>query len=395
MAQLTRRRVVVSGMGTVTAHGRGTDSLWRGLVSAPAPGHRLIEDWEPPELDARTRRNTDRFTQFAVVAADLAVRDAGGSPIDPTRAGVVVGTALGGVGTIGAQAVVRHERGDRRVSPFLVPMMMGNAAGATVSMRLGWQGPCETIQTACAASTHAIGHAARLIADGRCDTVLAGGAEAPATPEVLAGFANMRTLSKAGLTRPFSAERDGFVVAEGAAFLLLESLESARVAGRTVHGEILGCASTADAYDITVPRPDGTVAARCVRLALADAGVDPAQVRQVSAHGTGTKLNDSTEAVVIADVFGSPGPAVTSAKGVTGHSFGAAGAIEAVAALLSMRERLIPHTANVSEVDSELDLDVVLGAPRPWTPGITVSISLGFGGHNACLVLAPPPRDEP
>jgi 3-oxoacyl-[acyl-carrier-protein] synthase II len=283
----------------------------------------------------------------------------------------------------------RLEKGERRVSPFLVPMMMANAASAAVSMRFGWQGPVETICTACAASTHGIGYAARLIAWGRCDAMLAGGAESTLTPTAIAGFANMTALSSSGISRPFDVARDGFVMGEGAAVLMLEEWEGAVARGARIIGEVLGAASNADAYHITAPSPGGTGAITCIELALEDAGLRPADIVQVNAHGTSTPLNDAAEARAISKVFGQPGPPVTSTKGVTGHCLGAAGALEAAAVLLSMEHGLIPPTIGTTAVDPEMAIDVVVGEPRPWTPGPTLSNSFGFGGHNGCLILGP------
>ena len=277
------------------------------------------------------------------------------------------------------------------MSPFLVPMMMANAGGATLSMRYGWMGPSENVVTACAASTHAVGNAARLIADGRCDAVLAGGTEAPFTPAAMAGFTNMTALSSSGISRPFDIERDGFVMAEGAAVLVLEDWDMALARGAEILAEVLGSASTADAHHITAPSPGGSGAVHCMQLALDDAAVRPADIVHVNAHGTSTDLNDAAEAEALSKVFGtSPGPLVTSTKGVTGHSLGAAGALEAVAVVLAMQERLIPPTAGLTVLDPELPpIRVVTGEPAQWDPGVSISNSFGFGGHNGTLVIAP------
>ncbi|WP_087929866.1 beta-ketoacyl-[acyl-carrier-protein] synthase family protein [Streptomyces albireticuli] len=388
-----RRRVVVTGLGVVLSPGTGTDALWRALLGPPPEGHRAVADWDPsPWLGQAEARHTDRFTQFAVAAAESAVADAGHPRTAPDAAGVVLGTALAGVGTLERQALVRSERGDKRVSPFTVPMIMPNAAAAALSQRLARRGPCRTVTTACAAGTDAIGSAARLIAGGVCDSVLTGGTEAALSDTVVAAFRNMRALSSAGRTRPFDAGRDGFVIAEGAAVLLLEAYGTAAERGARVYAEVLGHASTADAHDITLPLPDGSAAARCMRLALRDAGLEPTAVGQVSAHGTGTRHGDLAEARALTAVFGPDGPPVTSAKGVTGHAFGASGAIEAVAAVLSMAHGLIPPVAGLATEDAGLggSLDLVRDAPRAWTAGPVLSNSFGFGGHNGCLVLGPP-----
>ncbi len=282
-------------------------------------------------------------------------------------------------------------KGERRVSPFLVPMMMPNAAGAAISMKYGLQGPCETITTACAASTHSLGYAADLVRWGRCDVVVTGGAEAVMTPVGMAGFGNMTALSSTGRSCPFDVDRDGFMMTEGAAVLVLEEWDKAVARGARIWGEVLGSASNADAHHITAPSPGGTGAITCIQLALENAGIDAADVRHINAHGTSTPLNDAAEAHAIAKVFGTPGPIVTSTKGVTGHGLGAAGAIEASAVLLAMDRKLVPPTAGFATPDPELpEIDIVAGEARTWEPGPSLSNSFGFGGHNGCVVLAPP-----
>jgi 3-oxoacyl-[acyl-carrier-protein] synthase II len=256
-------------------------------------------------------------------------------------------------------------------------------------MRLGWRGPCETIATACASGTHSILAAHRLIASGRCDAVLAGGAEAAMTPVALAAFGNMTALSTSGQSRPFDVRRDGFVIAEGGAVLVLEELERARARGARIYAELLGGASTADAHHITAPAPGGVGAIGCMELALEDAGLKAGDVAHVNAHGTSTPLNDLAEAEAIEKVFGRPGPPVTSIKGVTGHSLGAAGAIEAVACALSIERQLIPPTVGLEQVDPEVHLDIVRDNARVWEPGPILSNSFGFGGHNGCIVISP------
>ncbi len=380
----------MTGIGVVSPLGSGPDTFWKRLFDQPVAGHRHVPDWDPtPWMSRLEARHSDRFAQFAVAAAEQAYADAGVPEVDPDRAGVFVATALGGVTTAEAQTLVRQERGDRRVSPYVVPMMMPNAASAAVSLHRGWRGPCETILTACAAATHALGHAARLIADGRCDVALAGGAEAALTPTVTAGFATMRALSATGVLRPFDRDRDGFVIAEGAAVLMLESQDRAASRKAHVYGSILGSASTADGHDLTAPCPNGAQAARCIQLALRDAEVSVNQVRQINAHGTGTQLNDHAEALALRHVFGRAIPPVTSIKGATGHAFGASGAFEAAAVLLSMRHGLVPPTRGLRSIDAEVDLPVVAGDGALWSPGVTISNSFGFGGHNGCLVLGP------
>ena len=384
------RRVAVTGIGVVAPCGTGNDAFWDGLLGEPASGAREIVDWDPePWFTVKEARRTDRFAQFSVAAAAMALDDAGPLDVDLDRAGVLIASGVGGLHTLEEQIVLRHEKGARRVSPFLVPMMMSNAGAASVSMRFGWRGPCETTVTACAASTHAIGNAARLVALGICDAVMTGGSEAAITPTGLAGFGNMTALSASGVSRPFDVRRDGFVIAEGAAVLVLEEMEAARARGARIYGEVLGSASTADAHHITAPTPDGSGAVRCIEQALSDAGLAVGDIRQINAHGTSTPLNDAAEAAALMKVFGSPGPPVTSTKGVTGHALGAAGALEAAAVLLSIERRQIPPTAGLDELDPVITLDVVRGEPRDWEPGPTLSNSFGFGGHNGCLVIAP------
>jgi 3-oxoacyl-[acyl-carrier-protein] synthase II len=393
MGRPERRRVAVTGLGVVSAAGIGTDAYFEGLCSPAPVGERRVTGFDPNEhFDSpKDARRADPYTQFLVAAADQAMAQAGEIDANPTRCGAMIGTGVGGITTLEKQIGVLKEKGPRRVSPFLVPMMMANAGGATLSMRYGWMGPCENVVTACAASTHAVGNAARLIADDRCDAVLAGGSEAPLTPTAIAGFTNMTALSSSGVSRPFDAERDGFVMAEGAAALVLEDWDRARARGAVILAEVLGSASTADAHHITAPSPGGSGAVHCMQLALDDAGVGPADVVHVNAHGTSTDLNDAAEAEALSKVFGtSPGPLVTSTKGVTGHGLGAAGALEALAVVLAMDKRLIPPTAGLSVFDPELPpIRVVMGEPAVWEPGVSISNSFGFGGHNGTLVLAP------
>jgi 3-oxoacyl-[acyl-carrier-protein] synthase II len=392
--EATGRRVAVTGLGVVVRCGIGKDAFWEGLC-APAPvGDRRITEFDPTVwFGPMEVRRVDRFAQLTVASAAMALEDAGSVDPDPDRAGVIMGTGVGGIETLEDQFVVSQEKGPDRVSPFLVPMMMANAGSAAVSMRNGWRGPCETVATACAAGAHAIGNGARLVASGRCEVVLAGGAEAAMIPVTLSGFGNMTALSKSGVSRPFDLERDGFVLAEGSAALLLEDLDRARARGAPVYAELAGAASTADAHHITAPAPGGTGAAACMEEALDDAGMTPCHIAHINAHGTSTTLNDAAEAEAINKVFGTPGPVLTSIKGVTGHALGAAGAIEAVASVLSIERRTIPPTAGHTTPDPELRLDIVTGGPRPWEPGPVLSNSFGFGGHNGCLIFVPTAED--
>jgi len=383
---------VITGLGVVACCGIGTEAFWDGLQRPAPEGEHRVPGFDPAAwFGPKEVRRVDRFAQFSVATAEMALTDAGDLGVDPDRAGVVFATGVGGLGTLEDQIELYLHKGPRRISPFLVPMMMPNAGAAAVSMRARWHGPCETITTACAAGTHAIGAAARLVAAGRCDAAIGGGAEAAMTPVGMGAFTNMTALSAAGCSRPFDARRDGFLCAEGAAALVLEELDHARRRGARIYAELLGAGSTADAHHITAPAPGGAGAAACMELALADAGVSPDEVGHINAHGTSTPLNDLAEAQAIAKVFGVPGPPVTSTKGVTGHALGGAGAIEAVATTLAIVKRLIPPTAGYEVPDPEIPLDVVHGEARPWEPAASLSNSFGFGGHNGCLVIGPLP----
>jgi 3-oxoacyl-[acyl-carrier-protein] synthase II len=394
--QRTRRRVAITAASAVAKAGIGAEQFWDGLCTAPEDGMRRIDDFDPAPYFANPKeaRRADRFAQLALAATHHLLEQAGHPDgdigHDPSRMGVFIATGIGGIETLEDQIIINAEKGARRVSPFLIPMMMPNSAGASVSMKYGWQGPCESIVTACAAGTHGITRAADLIAWDRCDAVIAGGSESALTPTGLAGFQNMTALSNDGVSRPFSADRNGFVIAEGAGVLLLEAWDAAVARGATILGEFLGGASTADAHHITAPAPGGVGAVTCMELALADAGLRPEDIAHINAHGTSTPLNDAAEAHAIAKVFGENGPPVTSTKGVTGHALGAAGALEAVAAVMAIQKRLIPPTFGTTAVDPELpQLDLVLGEPREWEPGPVLSNSFGFGGHNGCLIVAP------
>ena len=385
------RRVAVTGIGALARCGIGADAFWQGLLEPAPEGSRAVDDFDPePYFDnVKESRRTDRFAQFALAVAQMALEQAGEITADPLRRGVIFGTGVGGLNTLEDQIWTYHDKGPRRVSPFLVPMMMSNAGAASISMRHGWQGPCETTVTACAAGTHSVANAARLIAYGRCDAVITGSAEAAMTPVGIQGFSNMTALSTSGVSRPFDVRRDGFVIAEGAGALILEDWDTAVARGATILAEVLGGASTADAHHITAPSPGGAGAIAAMELAMAEAGITPADVAQINAHGTSTPLNDAAEAEAISKVFGHPGPPVTSIKGVTGHSLGAAGALEAVAVVQSMLHGVIPPTAGYGEPDPDLAAIDIVTEARPWTPGPTLSNSFGFGGHNGCLVLGP------
>ncbi|MBL6635918.1 MAG: beta-ketoacyl-ACP synthase II [Ilumatobacteraceae bacterium] len=390
--QGSSRRIAVTGLGVVAPCGIGKEAYWNGLLGpglVDVGGLTSIEEWDPsPWFDSpKDARRADRSEQYAIAAATEALEQSGRPAASDDRIGTIFGTGVGGIHTLEEQIAIRLDKGERRVSPFLVPMMMANAPGASVSMRFGFKGPNETICTACAAGTHAIGYAARLIAWGLADAVVTGGTEYAGTATSLASFGNMTALSSSGTSRPFDADRDGFVMGEGAAVLVLEEWDSAVGRGANIIGEILGAASNADAHHITAPAPGGTGAIRCMELALADAELEPAHIGQINAHGTSTPLNDAAEGAAISSVFGANAVPVVSTKGVTGHTLGAAGALEAAAVLLSMQHSLIPPTANTVNIDSEIAVDVVTGSPRPWEPGPTMSNNFGFGGHNGSIII--------
>lgn len=386
-------RVAITGYGVVAPCGIGKEQFWTGLLGPGTSGVRSVElaDWDPlPYFDSpKDARRSDRCEQFALAAAAEAFAQSGELGYDPASIGCILGTGIGGLRTLEEQVITRIQKGERRVSPFLVPMMMSNAAGAAISMRYHLQGPTETVCTACAASTHAIGNAARLIAWGRCNAVITGGTESAATLTALAGFTNMTALSTTLVSKPFDATRDGFIMGEGAAIFVLERMDLAVNRGATIIAEVLGAASNADAHHITAPSPGGVGAATCMNLALSDAGIEASDIKQINAHGTSTPLNDAAESEAIDKVFGDNSPPVLSIKGVTGHPLGAAGALEAAAVLLSFDKRLIPPTAGTTFVDPAMNIDLVIGEPRQWVPGPTISNNFGFGGHNGSVILAP------
>jgi 3-oxoacyl-[acyl-carrier-protein] synthase II len=380
-------RVAVTGLGALTCAGVGINALWDALMQSTAPASKRIGTFDASHLGGpKELRRFDPFALYALMAADEAWRQSGlEGPIDD--AGSIVTTGIGGLQTTLDQDAVLNLKGRDRVSPFLVPMMMPNAGTAAVSMRFGLGGPCETVTTACAAGTHAIGNAARLVATGRCSVALAGGAEAVMVEIAEAGFRNMTALSSIDFSRPFDVERDGFVMGEGAGVLVLEEWEHALARGATILAEVVGAASTADAHHITAPDPSGRGAVRCMELALADAGLVASDVSHINAHGTSTPLNDYAESVAVHHLFGDDAPVTTSIKGHLGHSLAAAGALEGVASVLTLQHQLIPPTAGTTVVDPEIALDVVIGAPRKAEVDVILSNSFGFGGHNGSVIF--------
>ena len=387
------RRVAITGVGVIANCGQGKDAFWQGLLDGP-PAHGFdVVDFDPLPyfVNPKEARRSDRFTHFALAAAHEALEQAGELIADPARIGCWIGTGVGGIATLEDQVETFVTKGPRRVSPFLVPMMMANAATASISMKYGFEGPCENTVTASAPGTHSLGRAADLLKYGRCDAVITGGSEATRTPVAMQGFINMTATSSSGISRPFDVDRDGFMHTEAAGILVLEEWDMAVSRGATILGEVLGSGSTADAHHITAPAPGGAGAVRCMELAMQDAGITADGVGHINAHGTSTPLKVAAEAEAVAKVFGTPGPLLTSTKGVTGHALGAAGAIEAVAVVLSIQHRLVPPTHGFANADPDLpSINLVVGEPAEWEPGPALSNSFGFGGHNGTLVLAPP-----
>ncbi len=380
-------RVAVTGLGAISCAGVGVDALWNALLKDVAPASKRIAPFDSSHIGGpKELRRFDPFTLYALMAAQEAWTQSGleGPLVD---AGSIVTTGIGGLQTVIDQLRVLNEKGPDRVSPFMVPMMMPNAATAAVSMRFGLGGPCETVTTACAAGTHAIGNAARLVATGRSTVAVAGGAEAVMVQIAEAGFANMTALSNTEFSRPFDVDRDGFVMGEGAGILILEEWDHALARGATIYAEVLGAASTADAHHITAPDPSGHGAIRCMELALADAGLSASDVSHINAHGTSTPLNDLAESVAMHAVFGEHVPPVTSIKGHLGHSLAAAGALEGVASVLTLVNQVIPPTAGTTVIDPAVGLDVVIGTPRSTDVDVVLSNSFGFGGHNGSVVF--------
>jgi 3-oxoacyl-[acyl-carrier-protein] synthase II len=424
MSVTARPRVVVTGLGVKTPAGQTVDELWENLLAAKtmaAPvtqfdhtGHSVtiaceVRDFDPePYVGAKEVRRTDRAALLAVAAAADAIADANGAPgsgttvadvedvlaAPPHRRAVVAGSGVGGIRTLEDQVLNYAANGPRRTSPFLVPMMMANAPAAAIAIRHGWTGPNLAIATACATGANSIGEGVRLVRDGMADVVICGGTEASVSQVAMSAFARMGALSKSDpsiASRPFDVDRNGFVMGEGAAFVVVETLEHALARGAHIHGEILGYGMTCDAHHITSPLDDGAGAAACIEVALNDAGLEPSAIGHVNAHGTSTPQNDAAEAAAIAKVFGERAVPVTSIKGVTGHLIGAAGAVEAVTALLAATRGLVPPTANHKSCD--LPIDVVAGEPREIEPAPALSTSFAFGGHNAALIVGPAPTD--
>jgi 3-oxoacyl-[acyl-carrier-protein] synthase II len=391
MHTMERRRVVVTGLGVVAAPGVGLESFWNGLSGLPGPGPHVVEGWDPEQwIPKREHRRMDLFTQYALVAAMEALDQAGGlAHVDPNRVSVSVATGIGGLESL-ENLIAGAYSEDGRVSPLLIPMMMCNAAAATISIRYGFGGQATTPVVACAAGAQAITDAMRQIEWGYADAAVAGGTEGAIREPTIAGFRSAKALSPTMIARPFDAGRDGFVLGEGAGILILEEREMALARGATILAELAGAASTADAHHITAPHPSGEGAERAVRLALADARLDPAEVGYVNAHGTGTDLNDRTEGHVVERVWGDNQPAVSSIKGTTGHALGASGAIEAVVSVEAIQRAELPPNVGLADLDPDIPLTDVVTRARPWEPAPVLSNSFGFGGHNTVLAFIPP-----
>ena len=393
---------MVTGVGAVTPLGVGAGTLherWASGVCGIVDGAGACSDFTPSEfLTVKEVRRLDRFAQLAVVASDEAIGQAGWSeelPYDSLRVGCVLSTGIGGLSTVETQHDVLREKGVRMMSPLGIPAYMPNASVAAVSMRHHLQGQSFGVVSACSGGGHALGTALRMIQCGDADAVLAGGSEATLTEFAFGGFNAMQALSPTGISRPFDARRDGFVMGEGSAMLVLEEAEAARARGATILGELAGFGSTSDAYHLTAPEPDGGPAARAITLALADAGAGPADVAYVNAHGTSTPLNDPAETAAIKAALGEEQARripVSSTKSAVGHLLGAAGAVEAVATLQALQTRIIPPTLGYEVPDPACDLDYVPGEARPLIaadgdPPLAISNSFAFGGHNVTLAL--------
>jgi 3-oxoacyl-[acyl-carrier-protein] synthase II len=406
------RRVVITGMGTVNSLCSDLRGYWAGLCAGKSgvgyieqfdtKAHKVkiageVKDFKPePVLEAKAARRLDRFAQFALLAADAALKDSGLdlSKEDPFRCGVIFGSGIGGLGEFEEQHTRFMEGGPGRISPFVVPKMIVNSAAGNISIQFGMCGPNTAISTACASAAHAIGDALRAIQYDHADVMVAGGAEAGITPMGVGGFIQARALSERnddpqGASRPFDKERDGFVLSEGAGALILEELGRAQKRGAPIYAELLGCGNTADAHHITAPHPEGLGAAQAMRVALRDARLNPDEVQYVNAHGTSTPLGDEAETKALKAVFGSHARrlAVSSTKSMLGHLLGASGAVELIATALTVRHGVVHPTINYRTPDPACDLDYVPNTAREMRVRRAVSNSFGFGGHNCCLVI--------
>lgn len=406
------KRVVITGVGAVTPLGNDAHTSWGKIkngVSGIGPATLFdvekvdvkisaeVKGFVPEEfMDKKESRRMGRYSQFAIAASQMAVKDAGiriGEVVQPERVGVWIGSGIGGLAEFEEQHRKFLEKGQRRVNPFTIPMFIPDMAAGQVSISLGAKGINNCSVTACASGANSIGDAFRVIQKGDVDVMIAGGTEATITGMTVAGFSNMTALSKnpdpATASRPFDKNRDGFVIGEGAGIVVLEELEHALARGAAIYGELAGYGATGDAHHITTPAPEGEGAARAMKLALADAGITPEQVDYINAHGTSTHYNDLYETLAIKDVFKEHAYklSVSSTKSMTGHLLGATGAIEAIFSLLAIKDGIIPPTINYQTPDEQLDLDYVPNVAKMSNIQIVLSNSLGFGGHNATLVF--------
>jgi len=405
------RRVVVTGIGPVAPNGIGAEAFHKAQLEGKSGIRRITQfdassypvqiagevDINPEDyIDRRELRRLDRFTQLALIAGHLALQDAGLEPEkeDPTRIGTLIGTGIGGMMTWQEQSRVLFEKGGTRLSPFFIPMMIANMASAQLAMKYGFMGPSSTVVTACATGSDAIGSAFRVIQLGEADVMLAGGTEAAVTEMAIGSFGVMRALSTRNhepekASRPFSRSRDGFVLSEGAAVLVLEEYERARFRGARIYAELVGFGRSADAHHITEPHPEGKGAALSMQAALRDAKISPEQVGYINAHGTSTPVGDKAETLAIKNVFGEHAYklAISSTKSMVGHLLGAAGAIEAIASVQALASGILPPTINLEDPDPELDLDYVPNTPREKQVDYALSNSFAFGGMNATLLF--------
>lgn len=408
-----RRRVVVTGVGAVTAVGLDVATTWAALLAGESGGALItkfdasrfpvrfaceVKGFDPLKfMERKEAKRADAYTQYAVAASVQAMEDAGfgSGGFDPEMTGVIVGSGVGGLKSFEEQHDVYRELGPSKISPFFIPTFIADIAAGVVSMRLGAKGPNYATVSACSTSAHAIGDAFRAIQYGDADVMVSGGAEAAVTPMAIGGFANMKALSErnddpASASRPFDKDRDGFVMGEGAGILILEELEHAKRRGARIYGEVVGYGATGDAYHLTGQPEDHEGLQRSMRRALKDAGLEPHQVDYVNAHGTSTPMNDPNEARAIAKVFGDAAASlsVSSTKSATGHMLGAAGAVEAIACLLAIRDQVVPPTINYHTVDPDCGpLDFTPNVPKRRSIRSAVSNSAGFGGHNVSLAI--------
>lgn len=406
------RRVVITGMGAVTPIGTGREEFWKAIKDGVCGVDRItrfdptdftcqiaaeVKDFDVTQyMEKKESKRMDLFVQYAVAAAKMAAEDAklDMSKEDSTRVGVFIGSGIGGIETLTQQHEKMLEKGPSKVSPFMIPMMISNMAVGEVSIKMGAQGVNLTSVSACASGTDAIGHAFRAIKSGDADVIFSGGAEATIIPLALAGFSSMKALSTRnddpkGACSPFDANRDGFVMGEGAGVVILEELEHAKARGVEIFAEVIGYGSTADAYHMTAPAPHGEGGARCMDMAVKSAGIRPEDVDYINAHGTSTEYNDKYETEAIKTVFGEHAYklAVSSTKSMTGHLLGAAGGVEAIVTALALKEGYLPATINYKTPDPECDLDYVTNQGRDCEIKYAMSNSLGFGGHNATIVM--------